>query len=238
MTNKTVSIDLSKIKINGGTQPRCKINDEIVSEYSELMSAGTAFPPIVVFEDGVDYWLADGFHRTHAARRAGIVSLPAEIHHGTKRDAILYSVGANAAHGQRRTNADKRKAVMTLLQDDEWSQWSDHEIARKCAVHQSTVSRLRPSLMQSVSDANQPAPSRTYTTKHGTTAKMNTANIGKSQPTTEPNLPKPEKIEPKSRGVGLSIAHEAIKLLHSIPRSDGLRDDAFQTVIDWIETNR
>jgi hypothetical protein len=27
---------------------------------------------------------------------------------------------ANAAHGQRRTNADKRKAVITLLEDAEW----------------------------------------------------------------------------------------------------------------------
>jgi len=63
---------------------------------------------------------------------------------------------------------------MTLLEDEEWSQWSDHEIARQCAVHQSTVSRLRSSLMQSVSeDSGEPPPPRTYTNKHGTTATMN-----------------------------------------------------------------
>lgn len=32
-----------------------------------------------------------------------------EVLRGTKRDAILYSVGANSTHGLRRTNADKRR---------------------------------------------------------------------------------------------------------------------------------
>ena len=64
---------------------------------------------------------------------------------------------------------------MTLLEDEEWSQWSDVEIARQCAVSNRTVGRIRSSLCQSQSDA----PPRTYTTKHGTTATMNTSNIGK-----------------------------------------------------------
>jgi hypothetical protein len=33
-----------------------------------------------------------------------------------------------------RTYAGKRRAVMLLLEDEEWSKWSDHEIARKCSV--------------------------------------------------------------------------------------------------------
>ncbi len=74
---------------------------------------------------------------------------------------------------QRRTNADKRKAVMTLLRDEEWSGWTDSEIARRCAVHHSTVAAVRSSLANSASE--QPT-TRTYTTKHGTTATMNTAN--------------------------------------------------------------
>jgi hypothetical protein len=39
------------------------------------------------------------------------------------------SVSANAPHGLRRTNADKRRAVVRLLEDTEWSQWADREIA-------------------------------------------------------------------------------------------------------------
>jgi hypothetical protein len=66
---------------------------------------------------------------------------------------------------QRRTNADKRKAVMTLLEDAEWSQWSDREISRHCAVHNSFVSRVRGSLSTSDSEeTSEPPPPRTYAT--------------------------------------------------------------------------
>ena len=37
---------------------------------------------------------------------------------GGLRDAILFSVGANAAHGLRRTNADKRRTVLLLWEDE------------------------------------------------------------------------------------------------------------------------
>ncbi|MEX2673389.1 MAG: hypothetical protein WD294_14915 [Phycisphaeraceae bacterium] len=85
-------------------------------------------------------------------------------------DAILYSVGANADHGLRRTNADKRASVETLLADDEWAKWSDREIAKRCAVHHDTVNRLRKETSLSDSDSE-----RTYTDRHGNTSTMNTA---------------------------------------------------------------
>lgn len=89
---------------------------------------------------------------------------------------MLYSVGANAAHGLRRTNVDKHKAVMTLLQDEEWSQWSNKEIARHCAVNPSTVDKYRS---ESLPGNGSEPPKRTYTNKHGTTSTMNTENIGR-----------------------------------------------------------
>ena len=61
------------------------------------------FPPVIVFREGDDYWLADGFHRVAARRQAGIRHIEAEIREGTKRDAVLYAAGANAHHGLRRT---------------------------------------------------------------------------------------------------------------------------------------
>ncbi|MGT2479599.1 hypothetical protein ACU4GR_13540 [Methylobacterium oryzae CBMB20] len=49
-------------------------------------------------------------HRRHAAGlHAGLGELPCEVRQGGLRDAILHSAGANAAHGLRRTNADKRR---------------------------------------------------------------------------------------------------------------------------------
>lgn len=99
----------------------------------------------------------------------------------TKRDAVLYSVGANSTHGLPRTNIDKRKAVMTLLEDGEWSQWSNREIARQCAVDEGTVRKYRNELTAEIPQSGDASP-RTYTNKHGTTSTMNTENIGKRRP--------------------------------------------------------
>jgi hypothetical protein len=57
---------------------------------------------------------------------------------------------------------DKRKAVRTLLRDEQWRRWSDREIARRCAVDNSFVTRLRQSLLPS--NSNESAAPRTYTT--------------------------------------------------------------------------
>lgn len=63
-----------------------------------------------------------------------------------------------------------------LLQDAEWSQWSDREIGRRCVVHNSTVGEVRRSL----SETDSEKPASTYTTKHGTVATMRTENIGRT----------------------------------------------------------
>jgi hypothetical protein len=57
----------------------------------------------------------------------------------------LHSLSINSTHGLPRTNADKRRAVSLLLADEEWSQWSDREIARQCQAGHALVSRMRRS---------------------------------------------------------------------------------------------
>jgi hypothetical protein len=109
----------------------------------QLAEGGLRFPPVMLFTDGQDYWLGDGFHRVLAARKAGLSEIAAEVRQGTQRDAVLFAISANAEHGLRRTSADKRKAVALLLGDAEWSQWSDREIARRCQVGNAFVSRMR-----------------------------------------------------------------------------------------------
>jgi len=84
---------------------------------------------------------------------------------------------ANAAHGQRRTNADKRKAVMTLLEDEEWSGYSNEWLAEKAAVSLRTILRYRASVTSDNVTSDQPT-TRTYTTKHGTTATIHSGNSG------------------------------------------------------------
>lgn len=144
---KTKLLLVDSIRIDGGTQQREEINVETLELYSAALKEGAKFPPIVVFHDGVQNWLADGFHRLHAHRSANLTEIMCEIHDGTVRGAILFSVGSNSAHGLRPTNADKRKAALTLLQDKEWSHWTDHKIAAHCHVTQPFVSKLRKEIL-------------------------------------------------------------------------------------------
>lgn len=138
------TLRLDQVRRNGGTQARAEVSPDAVADYAEALRGGATFPAIVVFYDGTDYWLGDGFHRFDAHQGAGRTEIEAEVKQGTRRDAVLYSVGANAVHGLRRTNADKRRAVETLLMDAEWAQWSDREIARRAGVSQPFVGSLRP----------------------------------------------------------------------------------------------
>ena len=137
------TINIQAIVIDKGTQSREKISEETVTDYAEAMAAGDQFPAITVFHDGVDYYLADGFHRLHATQRLGKTSIQADVKTGTLRDAILFSLGANDKHGLRRSNADKRKSVRTLLDDFEWGELTVNEMARICAVSPQLVMAVK-----------------------------------------------------------------------------------------------
>ena len=164
-------LKLERIKIDGGTQQRAEICLATVAEYAEAYLADEEMPPVAVMYDGVDHWLIDGFHRYHAARKAGMTHIDADITHGTRREAVLHSVGVNVAHGLRRTNADKRKAVQTLLDDDEWCLWSNEAIAKACVVSPHTVAELK-----SISANAEIEPTKFE--RNGKTHLINTANIG------------------------------------------------------------
>ncbi len=121
------------------------VNTRIVAEYADAMKAGAKFPPVVVFRDTAGkHWLADGFHRVRAHELAGDAEVRAEVSEGDRRLALLYAAGANAKHGARRTNKDKRRAVLALLADPEWAGKGDAWIAERCAVSDRFVAKLRP----------------------------------------------------------------------------------------------
>lgn len=185
-SDSSLYLALDEIRRDGGTQPRAAIDLKHVLLLEEQMEDGRELEPVTVFYDGESYWLADGFHRFSAHYNRGEEALACVIHQGSRRDAVLYSVGANAEHKPAlpRSREDKRRAVLTLLQDPEWREWTDSQIARQCHVNQSTVSRIRSSLMQCISDNQE----RTYITKHGTVAKMNTTKIGKKASAPPENL--------------------------------------------------
>ena len=154
---------------DGGAQARIEINDGIVADYAADMASGAVFPPVVVYFDGADYWLADGFHRVRAASAIDRDEIETEVREGTARDAILHGVGANASHGLRRTQADKRRAIETLLRDPEWANWSDRQIAKVAKVDHKTVGNFRLELLGGEIPSQRTV---TYQDRHGNQTQM------------------------------------------------------------------
>ena len=167
----TAVLTLASVRTDGGTQARAMLCEETVAEYAAALGGGVSMPRVVVFYDGTDHWLADGFHRVAAYARAKRGGIPAEIRQGTRRDAVLYACGANGTHGLKRTNADKHRAVETLLRDEEWSAWSNVQIAKACGVSDMLVAKVRAEVTPNglESTPRKGADGRT----------INTANIGK-----------------------------------------------------------
>jgi uncharacterized ParB-like nuclease family protein len=173
------SLSINAIRVDGGTQSRVAVDNDIVAEYSAAITDGAAMPPITVMFDGTDYWLVDGFHRLHAAIAAVKTSIQAHVQTGTQREAQLFSFGANGCHGLRRTNEDKRKAVSAMLADAEWMTWTDTVIAGRCAVSSNFVGTVRKSLS---SDERVGKVERVFVRKNGTSVKLTVANTRKGKP--------------------------------------------------------
>ncbi len=167
-------LELAKVSADDQVQCRKNLNKEVVEEYAWHMAEGKAFPPIDVFQDGVRYILADGFHRFCAAVKAGRSVIGAIIHEGGIREAKLFAATSNINHGLRRTRADKRKAVTTVLMEEEWRSLTNGEIAKRLAVTSQFVGDVRRDLEATRNDFESPT---VRTGSDGRT--IDTANIGK-----------------------------------------------------------
>lgn len=186
-----MKIKLTQVKVDGELQSRDSINEAVVQEYTEVIREGGTMPPVTMFYDGANYHLADGWHRFFAHKSAGFPEIEANIIEGTRRDAILYSTGANDDHGLRRTNADKHKAIKILLDDMEWSEWNDSQIARQCKVSSMLVNKVRKLLLGD----EEPAPKKV---KRGDTVyEMKTENIGSKATPKEEDIPEVDERELK-----------------------------------------
>jgi hypothetical protein len=157
---RTHLIRFEDIDTAAQTQIRAELSEEIVSSYVSQMKAGEVFPPVVVFVNDPDKlgWflvrnkaiLADGFHRLEAAKRAlsddAEPHINCEIHAGDLRDAQIYACGSNARHGARLKPGDVRRAVIRLLDDEQWSSRSARAIASFVGCSNSTASKIRREL--------------------------------------------------------------------------------------------
>lgn len=137
---------LTDIILDDALQNREKIDQEVINEYTEVLREGGKLPAVTVYHDGSSYYLADGWHRYHAHKEAGLAEIEVDVVEGSYRKAWLYSLGANEGHGLRRSNLDKYKAVDKALEDMELETAPDREIARICRVSHVFVANYRRKL--------------------------------------------------------------------------------------------
>ena len=164
MGQKSLSIDL--IITDAGTQMRAGTRLETVKEYA-AMFVDKKWPfddPLVVFNKGESYWLADGFHRHEAAVMAKRGSVTCDVRKGTLEDAQNFALSANARHGLRRSNEDKRHAVRSALGMEQWADKSNRMIADACGVGESLVRTIKSestALKTQLSKTNNKKPTKT-----------------------------------------------------------------------------
>lgn len=139
-----MNVTLDSIRHDANTQVRAKIDESVVDTYAEAMkdeALRAKFPPIVLFHDGNQHYLADGFHRTLAAQRIGLKEIAAEIRKGTAQDALWFALGANVLHGKQLTREDKRHAIILALKT--WPDKSQGQIADQIGCSREWIGEVK-----------------------------------------------------------------------------------------------
>ena len=148
------TVKLEDIRIDGGTQFRDQINQDVVKEYGHRMEEGEIFPPLKATFDGVTYWLYDGFHRYFAAHDRGFKDIEVDYKPGSQEDAQDLALSANAHHGLQRNNATKRKTVEAALAMSRHAEKSNVQIAKLCDVSDKFVAAVRDPEVKKKQTAN------------------------------------------------------------------------------------
>ena len=187
-------LNLLTIKIDGGTQARVSLNQDVVKEYAESMREGDVFPPITVFFDGSDYWLADGFHRYFATKANAFTSIEADIKNGTLDDATLFAFSANSKRGLSMTFEDNRNIIYAMLRHPEWSKWTNTAIAKHIGVSSMTVGRVKATMEKK---DDEPTVKK-FIDKSGNEATVDTSKLKTKQKIQKPDVSTaPSELEQK-----------------------------------------
>lgn len=150
--NAVEMVPLDRLRLDGGTQMRAETDRAYQDELAALFDEDNPtyppiLPPLTAFYDGKDYWLADGFTRQGAARELGTRYVPVVVKKGTQEDAVVFACGANESHGMRRTQADREKAVRTLLSIPKYRNVGVSKIKELCRVGHELAKRIREEML-------------------------------------------------------------------------------------------
>lgn len=251
---------IEDISIYGGTQTRASTNDDAIDSYAESIKGGQSFPPVEVFFDGAKYWLADGFHRLLAHKRAGKEEVSSKIFEGSRKDALLHALGANSKNSLYRSNADKRNAVEIAL--EEFPGETNAFIAKVCAVSASMVSNARKRFEELNRDEEAPLKSSKPQAKakqvsvpsagierqpRGSTGDRSnnqsgggkSGNRGQSSPDALADFDSGDFNTgdlPETNELSPFVyAENAIKFLSKIPKNDPDAGAAYAKVMEWLK---
>jgi hypothetical protein len=169
------TIPTASIRTDGHTQHRYAINLEIVAEYTQLMRDAVIFPPIRLWWDGTDYWLADGFHRLAAAEMALLSDIKAEVRSGSVSDAQWDSYAANAVHGLRWTLSERQQVLQRALAHTNATQLSNVQLAAHLHVSEKTIRRWRKTASSACAEDKI-----RLVTRNGTTYPLAIQQIGRA----------------------------------------------------------
>jgi uncharacterized ParB-like nuclease family protein len=254
------TLKLDQINIYGGTQTRAATIEEAVINYGDAMLKGIEFPPVTVFYDGKTYWLADGFHRYLATKSIDKKVIDTKITEGSRTEALIYALGANATNGLYRTNADKRASVEIAL--EEWPDYANTRIADLCKVSVEYARKIRKEVQKVAPEKVTGKDGKQYPSKVERLQRGETANGegggGRGKPPSK-------KGEMGILGGGISELEQAVKdyarggdldfikapsfeasgaakigaqvviLLKEISLSDENREGALKMVFDWVK---
>lgn len=176
-------LNLSSIRIDGDTQVRLSLDQLVVDQYAEHMLDGDKFPPVIVFHDGSDHWLADGFHRYFATKANAQENIEAELKTGTLQDAQLFAYSANSRRGLSMTDEDNRSIISKMLNNSVWGRWSNAEIARHVGVSKMTVGRVKNAM-----PADEKNTKKVYTNRYGKESTIETKNLGRKKVEAKPEV--------------------------------------------------
>jgi len=174
-------VKLSDIVRDTSIQCRASVDIVTVNAYAESMGEGDEFPPVDLFTDGERFWIGDGWHRIMAADMIGAKHIEADVSEGGRAAALKAALKANAVHGLRRTNADKRRCVEVALQ--EFGGLSSRAIAEMCGVSNHMVDEIRPKAMGENPNAQTrlTADGRQYPARKPTRQATPSASVFQSQ---------------------------------------------------------
>ena len=142
MTHTPDNIEQVDLDCFENAQTRAGLSESAIDDYAAMIREGHELDPVIAFRDGDQLFLAAGYHRREAYRRAGRTRLPCTIRQGTRWAAVQFGIKDNDQHrGVRCSRADKEYIIRMVLKD----QWfmSNVDLAQVCRCSDKTIDTRR-----------------------------------------------------------------------------------------------